>query len=338
VFVLALPSLYNRFAPEFAPDRPQRKNETVTQTCLQCGAINAAEAHICCLCDTRLPGNKNTGGMAAELSVETGADSASEDWRSEVVRRLDAYQIRHGRPRSQPGQRQLAFSAIDSGTPVVPAPAPVRTNEPTHIFETAPPSITKRRFRPKRVERFEIDLQQPAFDFQSADENSRPTKLNAAGSPYDTPALSVAPLIERRNAGVLDFGFVLCAYAVFLVLFRALGGRFSFSRVDALVEIGTLTLLYGQYVTLFTFFGAATPGMMLKGLRVVGLDGLEASPRQLLWRSFGYFVSAGTMMLGFLWSLWDEDQLSWHDRISQTCITVDDRLPMLPSNEHGATH
>jgi len=56
---------------------------------------------------------------------------------------------------------------------------------------------------------------------------------------------------------------------------------------------------------------------------VTSLDGLDPSPRQLLWRSLGYIVSAGAMMLGFLWTLWDEDQLSWHDRISQTCITTD---------------
>jgi hypothetical protein len=26
-------------------------------------------------------------------------------------------------------------------------------------------------------------------------------------------------------------------------------------------------------------------------------------------------------MLGFLWSLWDEDHLTWQDRISQTYLT-----------------
>jgi uncharacterized RDD family membrane protein YckC len=26
-------------------------------------------------------------------------------------------------------------------------------------------------------------------------------------------------------------------------------------------------------------------------------------------------------MLGFLWAAWDEDGLTWHDRISQTYIT-----------------
>jgi hypothetical protein len=28
------------------------------------------------------------------------------------------------------------------------------------------------------------------------------------------------------------------------------------------------------------------------------------------------------MMLGFVWSLWDEDHFTWQDRISQTYITA----------------
>jgi uncharacterized RDD family membrane protein YckC len=72
---------------------------------------------------------------------------------------------------------------------------------------------------------------------------------------------------------------------------------------------------------LFTVFGGSTPGMMLRGLRVVGFDGDAPTPRQMLWRSFGYLISAGTLMLGFLWALWDEDHLCWQDRISQTYLT-----------------
>jgi uncharacterized RDD family membrane protein YckC len=129
--------------------------------------------------------------------------------------------------------------------------------------------------------------------------------------------------MERRRAGVLDLTLLLFAYGGFLMVFRALGGRFSISRFDLLVTVAILGLLYAQYVALFTYFAKATPGMMLRGLRVASLDGLDPSPRQLMWRSLGYLISAGTLTLGFLWVLWDEDQLSWHDRISQTCITPD---------------
>jgi uncharacterized RDD family membrane protein YckC len=80
-------------------------------------------------------------------------------------------------------------------------------------------------------------------------------------------------------------------------------------------------LFYAQYFALFTIFGGSTPGMMVRGLRVVSFDGGAPTSRQMAWRSFGYIISAGTCFLGFLWALWDEDHLSWQDRISQTYLT-----------------
>jgi hypothetical protein len=39
------------------------------------------------------------------------------------------------------------------------------------------------------------------------------------------------------------------------------------------------------------------------------------------------------MMLGFLWALWDEDQLTWHDRMSQTYLTSAPAVHDEPSAE-----
>jgi uncharacterized RDD family membrane protein YckC len=281
---------------------------------MQCGAINGAEARTCCLCDTRLSRNPDAISVPAWVQLRSEGNLAVEpDWRSEVYQRLEAYHVRRGRPRDNRVQPELAFTP-----PISPEPAELCAE--VHSLEAPPATITKWRFRPARVERLEINVGQPSFDFTS---NSGHAGPKTAVSPYDSPVPSLASLVERRRAGVLDATFLLFAYGGFLMLFRALGGRFSFSRFDAVVTVATLGLLYAQYVTLFTYFAGATPGMMLRGLRVAGLDGLDPSPRQLLWRSLGYLISAGTMMLGFLWALWDEDQLSWHDRISQTCVTTD---------------
>jgi len=37
-------------------------------------------------------------------------------------------------------------------------------------------------------------------------------------------------------------------------------------------------------------------------------------------------ISAGTFFLGFFWALWDEDGMTWHDRISRTYLTVPEAL------------
>jgi uncharacterized RDD family membrane protein YckC len=114
-----------------------------------------------------------------------------------------------------------------------------------------------------------------------------------------------------------------------LALFTTLGGRLGFNRLDAMVTGATLGLFYAQYFALFTIFGGSTPGMMLRGIRVVSYDGSVPTSRQMAWRSFGYLISAATCFLGFLWALWDEDHLCWQDRISQTYLTPIDGFAML---------
>jgi uncharacterized RDD family membrane protein YckC len=83
-------------------------------------------------------------------------------------------------------------------------------------------------------------------------------------------------------------------------------------------------LIYAQYFLLFTIFAGATPGMLLRGLQVVCFDGSRPETVELVWRGFGYLLSAAAGTLGFLWSAWDDDGLTWHDRISQTYITYAD--------------
>ncbi len=122
-------------------------------------------------------------------------------------------------------------------------------------------------------------------------------------------------------AAIVDVGLLLFSYGGMLALFTVLGGHIGFNKLDLAVTGATLALFYAQYFALFTVFGGSTPGMMLRGLRVVSFDGSMPTSRQMVWRSFGYLISAGTCFLGFVWALWDDDQLCWHDRISQTYLT-----------------
>jgi uncharacterized RDD family membrane protein YckC len=168
-----------------------------------------------------------------------------------------------------------------------------------------------------RIERVEIDLSQPSLDFT-------PAHARDHGAPAQWRTALVFPtasLQERRLAALLDALFISVAFGGFLALFTALGGQLAVSKFDGAVMLATLTLFYGQYFALFTLFGGATPGMMWRGLRLATFDGGDPLMRHLAWRSFGYLISAGTLLLGFLWALWDEDRLCWHDRISHTHVT-----------------
>ena len=135
------------------------------------------------------------------------------------------------------------------------------------------------------------------------------------------PLHAVAPLKVRRQAAIVDAGLLLFSYGGMLALFTVLGGNIGFNRLDLAVAGATFALFYAQYFALFTVFGGSTPGMMIRGLRVISFDGGIPTSRQMGWRSFGYLISAGTCFLGFVWALWDDDQLCWQDRISQTYLT-----------------
>src|SRR5262249_33404824 len=100
------------------------------------------------------------------------------------------------------------------------------------------------------------------------------------------------------------------------------GGQFTLSKLSAAVYAVTFAIVYLQYFALFTIFGGTTPGMMFRGLQIASFSGDSPSPRQMLLRSLGYILSAGTFFLGFFWAWWDEDALTWHDHLSRTYLSA----------------
>jgi uncharacterized RDD family membrane protein YckC len=249
--------------------------------------------------ETRAIATFTVSGGEAQARPELEAASAAEEepeWRREIARRLAAYRARQHRLRPDDSQTALPF--LETGESASEA-----------AYARGPVRVTARIRPPQRV----VISAQPELDFAAAAESSGHPRVGL---------VPVAGLDERRRAGLLDAAFVLLSYVGFLGLFRSMGGHLSFDKVDAAVYAAAFFLLYSFYFSLFTVLGGATPGMLLRGLSAVRLDGSRPEARQFVWRSFGYLLSGGTLLLGFLWSLWDEDHLTWHDRISQTYLTA----------------
>jgi uncharacterized RDD family membrane protein YckC len=293
----------------------------VIQICSHCGALLLEPAKNCTFCDAPLVvasdetpepapvGVSAPGDFAARANSGNAAISVEPEWRTEVSRRLEAYRVRRGRYRPDDSQSGLPFSPAH-------ASAVPDYGSPTHELElTERPRVraAQRAVQKKsQNERVEINIQ-PELDFSSfPDDRAHP----------QTALVPVADLAERRRAGALDALFLAVTYAGFLTLFRSLGGQVVMQKVDAIVYLSAFYLFYAQYFFLFTTFAGATPGMQLRGITIVRLDGHLPDTRQLLWRSFGYVLSGATLLLGFIWSLWDEDHFTWQDRISQTYITA----------------
>jgi uncharacterized RDD family membrane protein YckC len=265
----------------------------VYQICPNCKVFNSEQATECYACRTPL--------AAAEPEAEPVAvASTASNWREEVARRLAAYRSRRRGLRPEAGQTPLLFATEQ----LLQTPSPA---------ETAARPTVKAKAREENSVGITIEVVQPRLDFLVAEESLRHP---------DRAAAPVVELSQRCWAGLLDAFFILLGFAGFLLIFRLVGGETPLGKLPVAIYAGALFLLYLLYFSLFTFFAGATPGMHLRRLRVVDFSGQAPTDRQLLWRCFGYAVSGLTLWLGFLWALWDEDQLTWQDRISQTYLTA----------------
>jgi uncharacterized RDD family membrane protein YckC len=134
----------------------------------------------------------------------------------------------------------------------------------------------------------------------------------------------VAPLTLRAMAGLLDFVLVLTALGVFIGVFRLMGGP-------------VMTDIYGVRALAFSFFAITvfywlfyiryigeTAGMTWVGLRLVNFDGQTPTDGQRRARALGTILSTASVGLGFAWSVADDEQLTWHDRMSKTFVVRDE--------------
>jgi uncharacterized RDD family membrane protein YckC len=137
-------------------------------------------------------------------------------------------------------------------------------------------------------------------------------------------ALPMAPIGRRFLAGMLDALVLLVAGGLFALIFWRAGGRLSPQLLNFCIVGFIAAFFIMAYFGLFTALTSTTPGLLWLGIEVRSLDGTFPLPTQAFWRAFGYLVSAGALMLGFVWALVDSDGLTWHDRMSGTFLGVAD--------------
>jgi uncharacterized RDD family membrane protein YckC len=323
-------------------DASAAQNLSVTKTCLQCGAVLPSSVAACVFCDSSFSVDfagvegDSTHSARARSTLRTNAGAsrieqfeypelvppaAEQDpaWRGELAQRLEAYRSR--RRKLAPNANQSKFSFEQ---PPTPAPAPRQTavamaEAPARAENDFSFTIAIGRPAKKQVPedaRVVIDVSAPP---EAPAYSAAPVEEESKSQPGMHP---VASIEERRLAALIDLACLLFAYGGFLMLFSSLGGQFTLDKLSAAVYGVSFATVYVQYFALFTVFGGTTPGMMMRNLQVVSFSSEPPTPRQMLLRSAGYILSAGTFFLGFLWAMWDEDELSWHDRLSRTYLAT----------------
>ena len=296
------------------------QNAPVNKICLQCGAVLAPGEHACQFCS-------HPEYSAVESSEPTVGNLAlrkppKEEWRGELNQRLQAYRARRRKTHPNEAQTELPFEAQPSRRHTglqteeeVPLDVPAIKEDFAFTIAIGRPPRKDEPDDPRLL----IDVSLPPLV-----EEERETAPLSEMSP--SQLYPVASLLERRRSAMIDVACLAFAYGGFLALFGSLGGSFTFSKLSAAVCFSTFAFVYVQYFCLFTIFGGTTPGMMVRGLQVASFSGEAPTARQLFWRATGYLISAGTFFLGFYWALWDEDGMTWHDRISKTYLAVPESI------------
>jgi uncharacterized RDD family membrane protein YckC len=243
--------------------------------------------------------------------------SGEEEWRGELNQRLQAYRARRRKAFPNEAQTELPFESRHPVAAVV-----VQTEEPSTAAGDPRDDFAFTIAIGRPPQKAEPDDARLLIDVSLPPLAEEPEE--APEPPEESPSelYPVATLHERRRAALIDAACLAFAYGGFLALFGSLGGQFTFSKLSAAVCFSTFAFVYIQYFGLFTIFGGTTPGMMVRGLQVESFTGDSPTAQQLFWRTAGYMISASTFFLGFFWALWDEDAMTWHDRLSRTYLAV----------------
>jgi uncharacterized RDD family membrane protein YckC len=289
----------------------------------------------CIFCDPTEPINTGKDSIA---SGEAPALTVLNDteWRGELGQRVQAYRARRRKLGTNEAQTELPF--VPTGTEAA-GQISVQVDElsPEPKAEVDDFAFTIAIGRPAKKRQLEvetkyfIDVSLPPEGMEAACAAVRESPL-----PESLGLYPVATLDQRRSAGLIDTACLAFAYGAFLTLFGSLGGHFTFTKLNTAVYFFTFAFVYLQYFGLFTIFGGTTPGMMIRGLQVATFSGEEPALQHLLMRALGYLLSAGTIFLGFLWALWDEDALTWHDRLSKTYLRTPELLAELDETHAAA--
>ena len=127
--------------------------------------------------------------------------------------------------------------------------------------------------------------------------------------------------LMRRIGAMLYDGLLILAllFLTTLPFIAARGGEPVEPTENRLYQLVLVLVIYGFFVGFWTRSGR-TLGMQSWRLQLETNEGEQPHAGAATLRFFAAIFSWLPLGLGYLWSLWDADKLTWHDRISNTRI------------------
>ena len=289
-----------------------------------------------------------TGALNEECLAEPEPSPRDQgsDWREQVSQTVNKYksrtrhqvrypslqlQFEQSSYRSQAESKSLSFSQSVAAEIVALQPTPIAEPEPRILLETTarvlefprpePPQVDPYQLaepivdRPRIVEAPELLPPPPAMGGILIESDRDPEPERQPG--FDVP-LQSSPLGRRVWAGTVDFLLIAIAMAAFGYIFVRMNSAIPPWQKVSQFALTLFAILWPAYQYVFLVFSGSTPGLRLAKLEIQRFDGTPASRSLRRWRVLASFLSAASLILGYAWCFLDEDQLSWHDRITHT--------------------
>jgi uncharacterized RDD family membrane protein YckC len=280
--------------------------------CRYCQSANADDDHRCRRCGRRLRmGPVYTASSAAAPVLNYGAAPVLQYAPVEV--RTASAQPRPIETRPEPSapRRSVTYQPSLFSSRELPRVVPFETIAPDTVQYPAPKA---RPAAPRQRHRKVIPGQQ-ALEFTHAACSPKP----ADGAIYcDAP---VAVPAHRAMAVAVDASIVLIALAVFGIIFRLAGGVFVLDAKTAPVFLAAAAGVVVFYRVLWCLANGDSAGQCWTHLRLVNFDGQRPTRTQRFYRLASGLLGLLAAGIGLLWSLVDEETLTWHDHISKTFPT-----------------
>jgi uncharacterized RDD family membrane protein YckC len=204
------------------------------------------------------------------------------------------------------------------------AESPQNKDEEVHgqlsIFEVDPSTISVEATASYDAESIAPAPSWSGPEWSSLDFETEPEEAKQADRkpPSAAPPIHLAPLEFRLMAGVIDLALVvglLCAGGAGIAAHMSHAPSLKAAEFGAGVALVLVGILYQAFFLLTT---KSTPGMMYAGISLCTFDDEFPTRAELRSRVMAMLASLLPLGLGFAWSIFDEDRLSWHDRLSRT--------------------
>ncbi len=130
--------------------------------------------------------------------------------------------------------------------------------------------------------------------------------------------LHTASLGDRTMAALVDAALVTGAFALFILVFALCTAHPPLDRTAFCCAALLFAGLFLFYEWLFLSYGGGTPGMRYARIALCTFDDENPTRQVSRRRVLASVLSALPLGLGFLWAIFDQDSLGWHDRMTRS--------------------